>query len=110
MSKTKPDRKGVNALERALEDLERNAEASGGTPDIPVAELFPVGFLTRYTDFSSLEAMVQTSGFELASLADVDTIPADAWNKFIARHTQFASWEQMQRTAAVEWAARKLGL
>ena len=103
-------RKGVNDLERELKDLERNAEATGGTPDIPLTELFPVGFLTKYTDFSSLEEMVQTSGFEIASREDVQNIPEAEWNDFIARHTQFSNWEQMQQTAAVEWATRQLGL
>ena len=110
MSKNKPSRKGVHDLERELKDRERNAEATGGKPDMPLAELFPVDFLTKYTDFSSLEAMVQTSGFEIASRGDVQNIPASEWNDFIARHTQFSTWEQMQQTAAVEWAARQVGL
>ena len=73
MSKIKPYGKDINDLERELKDRERNAEVTDSTPDIPLAELFPVGFLTKYTDFSSLEAMVQTSGFEIASRQDVDT-------------------------------------
>lgn len=103
-------RKGVNDLEREINDLERNAEATGGTPDIPLTELFPINFLTKYTDFSSLEDMVQTSGFAIASREDVQHIPKSAWNDFIARHTQFSNWEQMQQSAAVEWAIRQLGL
>ena len=103
-------RKGVHDLERELTDREHDAEVTGGTPDIPLTELFPVGFMTKYTDFSSLEAMVQTSGFEIASRGDVQNIPASEWNDFIARHTQFSTWEQMQQTAAVEWAARQVGL
>ena len=103
-------KKGVHDLERELTDREQDAEATGGTPDIPLTELFPVDFLTKYTNFSSLEAMVQLSGFAIASRGDVQNIPASEWNDFIARHTQFSTWEQMQQTAAVEWAARQLGL
>ena len=103
-------RKGVNELERELQDLERNAEATGSTPEIPLTELFPVGFLTKYTAFSSWEELVQTSGFEIASREDVQNIPEAEWNDFIARHTQFSTWEQMQQTAAVAWATRQLGL
>ena len=72
MSNLKPYGKDVNDLERELKDRERNVEATASTPDLPLAELFPVGFLTKYADFTSLEAMVQTSGFEIASCEDVD--------------------------------------
>ena len=110
MSKTKPNMKEPKDLARAIKDLERDAEARGAKPQIPLAELFAVDFLTKYTDFGSLEEMVHASGYKIESQADVDTIPQGEWNNFVARHTQFSNWEQMLQTAAVEWAARQLEL
>ena len=102
--------KDAKDLEHAIKALERNAEARGDKPHIPLAELFPVAFLTKYTEFGSLEEMGDASGHPLASHADVDTIPPGEWNTFVARHTQFSTWEQMLQIAAVEWAARQLEL
>ena len=110
MSEIKPNMNDFADLERQAEDLERQAEAIGEKPPIPLAELFPNSFLTKYTDFGSLEEMVRASGYKIESQADVDNIPHGEWNAFVARHTRFSSWEQMLQIAAVEWAARKLAL
>ena len=107
MSKTNPNMQEPQDVERAIQALERDAEARGTKPEIPFAERFPVASLTQYTAFGSLAAMGHARGHTRESQADVDTIPPGAWNTFVARHTQCSPWEQMLQLAAVEWAARQ---
>jgi hypothetical protein len=101
--------KGLNELNRKLEDLKRKAEALDGKHEIPFSELFLPEFMTKHTDFASLEEMFQASGFVVESQEDFKAIPDDDWENFIKAHTQFSSWKDMQVTAFREWTARKLG-
>jgi hypothetical protein len=110
MLRLKTKTSGPGKMKRRLEELRRNAEALDGTHHIPLAELFPVSFLTKNTEFESLESMFQASGFEVESQEDFEMIPDDEWDSFIEGHTRFSNWEEMLGVAVQEWAARKLGL
>lgn len=101
--------KGFKEVERRLDDLRRRAEALDGTHSIPLAELFPVDFLTKYTQFASLEDMFQASGFAVESQKDFEKIPDDEWDNFIKSRTRFSSWKEMLETAFEEWTDHKLG-
>lgn len=96
-------------MNRKLEDLKRKAEALDGKHEIQFSELFLPEFMTRHTDFASLEEMFEASGFVVESQEDFKNIPDDDWENFIKTHTQFSSWKDMQVTAFREWTARKLG-
>lgn len=96
-------------MNRKLEDLKRKAEALDGEHEIPFSELFSSEFMTRYTDFASLDEMFQASGFVIESQDDFKAVPDDEWENFIKTRTQFSSWKDMRVTALKEWTARKLG-
>lgn len=68
------------------------------------------GVLAKYTSFTSLEDMIQKSGFKLETQEDYDSIPEEEKNTFIASHSQFSSWQEMMETGSQEWIQRKLGL
>ena len=98
---------GFKKFERRLKSLERGARRLHGTHEIPLAELFPPGFLTRYTQFTSLDQMFQASGYEVRSRDDFERIPDNRWDEFIVANTRFSSWEKMLGKAMEQWMARQ---
>ena len=109
----KLDLKGLDQLQRKLKDFERKAQAVDGKHQIPLSDLFPSSFLrthTRFSSLSDLEEKARERGFSLGSQEDLDNLPADQWDAFVAEYTHFASWKDMLGKGAVEWTARQLGL
>lgn len=104
--------KGLDQLQRKLKDLERKARAVDGKHQIPLSDLFPPSFLRVHTRFSSLddlEAKAREWGFSLGSQEDLDKLPTDQWDAFIAEHTHFTTWKDMLGKGAAEWTSRQLG-
>ncbi|TOQ15312.1 hypothetical protein CGH01_22660, partial [Vibrio parahaemolyticus] len=52
----------------------------------------------KYSNFSDLESMVDSSGVELQTQDDLNS---DAWNTFIATNTSFSCWREMKVGAEV---------
>jgi hypothetical protein len=65
--------------------------------------------MLRNTDFDSVEAMFEASGYKVESTEDFQAIPDEPWDAFIKERTRFDSWEDMKSSAVQAWATRKLG-
>jgi len=78
--------------------------------EVPFSELFPPGFMARYTNFTSFDDLLAKSGFKIDTIEDFANIPDTAWDAFIASSTRFANWEEMQKKAFEEYAQRKLAI
>jgi hypothetical protein len=102
--------KGLDEAKRHLEQLKHKSEALSGEHLIPLKDLFTSDFLTKHTDFNSLDAMFHTSDFTIESEEDLKKVPDDKWDDFISKHTRFPNWKEMQGKAAEEYFLRKLGL
>lgn len=94
---------------RKLSDLQRRAEALDGTHSVSFPELFNDEFMLRNTDFASIDAMFEASGFNVESAADFEAIPDEAWDQFVRGRTRFTDWAEMRKAAGREWMSRKLG-
>lgn len=86
-----------------LRELQRKAEELGGSHEYPLEELMTEDFMSRYTDFQTLQAMFDASG-----IVNIEEITNDKFLEFISAHTRFASWEEMKQMAAAEYVKRKL--
>ncbi len=75
---------------------------------IQLSDLFPESFMKKHTDFNSIEVMLISSGFGIASQQDYEKIPPEKWDKLVKEHTKFASWKEMQAIAYQEWLDRSL--
>lgn len=95
--------KGLDKLQRQLKELQRKAEAVGGQHSVSFDELFTASFLTRYTNFTSVEDMIQQSGYKVETSEDFQRIPDSEWDDFIANNTQFSNWQEMLSLATQEW-------
>lgn len=92
---------GINRLQRRLERIE-------GTQSISFKELFPDEFMLLHTDFESISAMLDASGFRVENAEDFAAIPDDQWDAFIKARSRFDSWEAMRAAAGAEWISNQL--
>jgi len=95
-------------LQRNLNQLQKNIESLQG--EVSFGELFPPGFMARYTNFTSFDDLLAKSGFKVETREDFANIPDAAWDAFIASSTYFANWEEMLQKAFEEYAQRKLAI
>ena len=101
---------GLEEMQRKLQELQHRVEAVAGEHEVSLKELFPDEFMLLNTDFDSIDAMFDASGFTVNSRADFEAIPDEAWNAFVAKRTRFATWKEMTAAAAQEYLSRKLEL
>lgn len=74
---------GFDELEEHLEKLEKNIKKLEGKDTISFSELFPASFTSKYTDFSSIEELVQSGNFDVKAPEDFEKIPEPKMNSFI---------------------------
>jgi hypothetical protein len=101
---------GTDELIKELEGLEQRAKDLNGTHELKFEEILTSEFMNKYTDYFSINEMLDASGFKIESNEDFDKIPVDKLDEFIKEHTRFPSWEEMIGTAGEEFVVRKLGL
>ena len=97
------------AIDR-LEDLQRRAEDLDGDNNVPFNELFDNEFMSKYTEYKSINEMIDNSGFQVETDEDFKNIPDDEWDEFINEKTNFDNWQAMTNEAVNIWTAKKLGL
>jgi hypothetical protein len=101
---------GLDEVRRNLRKLGDRARQLHGNHEIRFDELFNPDFMARFTNYGTIDEMVQASGFKVESADDFKQIPDAKWDAFVRQSTRFANWREMQQKAASEWAARRLGL
>jgi hypothetical protein len=100
---------GLDELQKKLNDLQRKAEALDGEHQASFSELFNASFMRRHTNFESIEALIEASGFKFETMDDFKAIPDQEWDEHIAKNTQFSNWQEMMNEASTEWAGKQLG-
>jgi hypothetical protein len=101
--------KGLDDFSKKLDDLARKADELDGEHNIPLNELLTPTFLSGHTRFSSVDEMIEASGFKVDSQEDFAAIPDAEWDEFIRSVSSFSNWQEMLSAATQEWAAKKLG-
>ena len=101
--------KGLDSFRRRLDDLGRRARNLNGAHEVPLVELFPPEFVRSHSTFDSFENLLEASGFKVESQQDLEAIPDDEWDVFIASHTTFLNWHEMLQAATAQWAKVRLG-
>lgn len=65
--------------------------------------------MRKYTSFSSMEELLDASGFKIECQEDLEAIPEAEFNKHIMATTKFKNWEKMLGEATSQYVAQKLG-
>lgn len=102
--------KGLDEVQESLENLAKKAQELDGQHDVPLEELFPPEFLKEHTSVTTVQQLMDESGFTINSQEDFNNIPDEDWDKYIRKVTSFSSWKDMLESAAQEYTIRKLDL
>jgi len=100
--------KGLDKLQRQLDELQRKVEKASGTREVPIDELLTPDFMLRFTNFASAQAMFDESGLDFETQAEFDALPADQLDAFIAANTQFDTWDELIAAAGTEYVQKLL--
>lgn len=101
---------GVRELKNKLSKLSKNIESLQGEHKLPIAEVITPDFLSGCSSFSSVDQLIEASGFKVESAEDFRSIPDDEWDTFIRCNTNYSSWDEMLADASKDWALQKLRL
>lgn len=101
--------KGLNELQNKLKKMSADAQAIHGNNEVKFSDLFPPVFMSRYTQFQSIDELCAKSGFKTDTPEDFKAIPDKPWDDFIAANTHFKNWKDMQAKAGAEWVKKKIG-
>lgn len=100
---------GLTDLMKNLETLQRNAQELDGRHHLTLRELFPDQFMTAYTDFGSMQEMLDASGFDGETEEEIKNIfSGQEWNDFVSGRTMFSSWQEMMRRGCADWTRERL--
>ncbi|WP_248910136.1 hypothetical protein [Halocatena marina] len=94
----------------SAETLPSAEEALDEHDEIPLTELFSDEFLTEYTDFDTFDGMVAASPSPATSADELELVPGDEWNAFVAETTDFEDEREMLFAVRDYWVASQLGL
>ena len=79
--------KNLNKLTKEMKSLEKQ--------DISFDELFKPEFMRKYTQFKTINEMVDKSPFKVENEEDFKNIPDEKWDNYVREKTSFQSWDEM---------------
>lgn len=100
--------RGFDELEKELKKIAKKAENLNG--EVPFDILFNEDFMKKYSKFTSIDEMLEKSGFEIKNQDDFRKIPEAEWDEFVMGNTKFKNWEEMMNKAGVLYFEKGLGL
>jgi hypothetical protein len=101
--------KGFDEFSKNLKKLEQKVEEIGGENQVSFAELFPDNFMSKYTNFPSIEVFFEAGNYEINSQEDLEALDEVELDNHVAQFTKFSNWEEMFKTSATEYLSKKLG-
>lgn len=102
--------KGLDKLQRKLNDLQKRAEDLDGEHRVKMSELLSAEFMLACSRFESLDDLLTANGISVESQEDFEAIPDDDMDRIIQESTSYSSWQEMLQGATGQWAAKRLGL
>lgn len=88
------------SLDDVANKIRKESERLSGK--VSFATLFNENFMSKYTNFNSLEELLIAGGYGVTQ-EEFKAIPEDEFDKYITNCTQFSSWEEMQHKAVEEY-------
>lgn len=100
--------KGLDNFQNELKKLQNNLEKLEGTQSVPLDDILSPDFMSRFTNFSSFNELIEKSGYTVEVQEDFERIPDNEWDEFISANTQFSSWQDMLDLAGYEYSQQLL--
>ncbi|MGG3652603.1 hypothetical protein ABES36_14360 [Bacillus pseudomycoides] len=101
--------KGLKEFQKQLNNMEKAAKELQGTNNVPFSVLFNNEFMTKYTNYSTFDELLNNSGFKVETEEDFKNIPDLEWDQYIKQVTVFENWDNMLSKAGKIYATKKLG-
>jgi hypothetical protein len=101
--------KGLDEFHKKLKRLSDNAKKLDREHNIPFDVLFNNKFMSRYTNFASIDDFIKNSGYEVSSQEDFEKIPDVKWDIYVRCNSRFQNWSKMMEKAAEEYVTKQLG-
>jgi hypothetical protein len=101
---------GLENLRRRVRELQERAQDVAEPHQVPLDELLTSEFMVLNTDFESADSMLRASGLTIRTTDDLEGVPAEAWDSFIASHTRFGTWKDLLAAAGAAYVQRRLQL
>ena len=98
----------VKVDRRGLDKLIENAEKLHGSSSFTLGDAMTDEFISNNPNYSSLDELVDASGFVVNTQEDFKAIPDDEWETFIVNNTSFSSWEEIQVKSHEELIHKRL--
>ncbi|ODR80787.1 hypothetical protein BG842_23715 [Haladaptatus sp. W1] len=86
---------------RLEEAQERVFELQAGTR-VDSDEFFSKEFMRTHTQYDSFRAFYRGGSWDLDEAGDMDELPNDRLDGYVAETTEFETWEEMKTAAAEE--------
>ena len=93
---------------KGFDTLEKNVSELSNTDSIPLNDLMNPSFISRCSQYSNFEKLIEASGFKVESKEDFAAIPDQEWEQFIQKNTSYESWIEMQQAAVVDYMKANL--
>ncbi len=104
MDKITFELKGLKEFQRNLDKITKEVNTLN-EQTLTYEELFPPTFMTKYTQFKTIEDMVEQSPIRGEKKEDFSS---GEWNKFVKEKTSFQGWEEMLVKAEEECYGNKV--
>ena len=99
---------GFDDLQQELEQMQQAVEDLGEERSVTFEELFTEVFMEEYTNYSSIDELLEAGGFHAETNEEFDAIPEEELDAHIAKTTNFDSWEEMLSQATGQYISDQL--
>lgn len=82
---------GFDDLQQELEQMQQAVEDLGEERSVTFEELFTEVFMEEYTNYSSIDELLEAGGFHAETNEEFDAIPEEELDAHIAKTTNFDS-------------------
>lgn len=97
----KVNNNGIKRLFKNIESIEKRQS-------VKLGDLLNSEFMSKHTEFSSLNEMFDSSGLPCETEEEFNNIPRSKLDEFIINNTEFGSWDEMLRKAGAEHISKKI--
>lgn len=100
---------GLDDLIDSLQDVQEKVESLDGN-EIPLEDILNPRFMKRHSKAVSLDDFFKQGGFSITCDNDLDSIPDDVMDKYVAESTDFNTLNDMIDAATDEYLDEYLDL
>jgi len=101
---------GFDDLQRKLKKLTKDLKKIEGTRELSLEQLLPPEFISRHSQFSSVQELFNAGPFNIESQDDFENLDPAEMDRFIDSNTDFSGWEEMKARAGEKYFANMVNI